>query len=230
MNMQLVGPSVDPLPPEDVKTVRNWAGSEPIPEAVPLDHLPADLSVTERVQRALDQLPGVGERFAGFELVAVLGRGTFGRVYLARQGELSDRYVALKVSTDLAGESRTLARLQHTNIVPIYSVHRVAPFQAVCMPFFGATTLAHLLARYRGHSALPSTGRQLVDTLCVLHDETDVSPPPVATGSGGEEAVPPAGPDSATRVMTLPTRPGHRGFLGLLREMTYTDAVCWIGA
>src|SRR5262245_4666227 len=216
MNMQLVGPSVDPLPPEDVKTVRNWAGSEPIPEAVPLDHLPADLSVTERVQRALDQLPGVGERFAGFELVAVLGRGTFGRVYLARQGELSDRYVALKVSTDLIGESRTLARFQHTNIVPIYSVHRVHPFQAVCMPFFGATTLGHLLARYRGDSALPSTGRQLVDTLRVLHDETDVSPP--SAGSSPSNGTAP-GPDPTTRAMTFPTRPGSRGFLGLLREM-----------
>ena len=94
----------------------------------------------ERLQRAIDLLPVVGQMFAGFELVAVLGRGTFGRVYLARQGELSDRFVALKISTNLTGESRTLARLQHTNIVPIYSVHRVDSFQAVCMPYFGATT------------------------------------------------------------------------------------------
>ena len=96
-----------------------------------------------------------------------------------------------KVSTDLAGESRTLARLQHTNIVPVYSVHRYPPFQAVCMPFFGATTLANLLARYRVASSLPQTGRQLVDTLCVLSDETAVSPSLPA--SLGPQTGPPTG-------------------------------------
>src|SRR5207253_9410320 len=129
----------------------------------------------------------VGDWFAGFELVALLGRGAFGRVYLARQGNLADRFVALKVSTDLTGESRTLARLQHTNVVPIYSVHRVAPFQAVCMPYFGATTLAHLLARYRAGQPLPTTGRQLVDTLCVLNDKTAGSSA-ASVGSAGSAA------------------------------------------
>ena len=61
-----------------------------------------------RLADALERFPAVGTRFAGFDLVAVLGRGTFGRVYIARQGELADRFVALKVSADLAGESRTL--------------------------------------------------------------------------------------------------------------------------
>src|SRR4029079_2476247 len=92
-------------------------------------------SAADHLQRAIDQLPVVGQSFAGVELVAAIGRGTFGRVYLARQGELSDRFVALKISTNLTGESRTLARLQHTNIVPVYSVHRVDSFQGVCMPY-----------------------------------------------------------------------------------------------
>ena len=69
-------------------------------------------------------LPRVGDVFLGFRLVGELGRGAFGRVYLAEQGELSDRPVALKVSPDLARESQSLAQLQHTNIVPIHSVHR----------------------------------------------------------------------------------------------------------
>lgn len=150
--------------PEDVPTVRNWVGTP----VVALDATPKSQvgqSESDRLQRAIDQLPVVGQSFAGFELVAVLGRGTFGRVYLARQDELSDRYVALKISTNLAGESRTLARLQHTNIVPVYSVHRVDSFQAVCMPYFGATTLSHLLARYRGRGITldwTSTGRHAV--------------------------------------------------------------------
>ncbi|HEX4611211.1 MAG TPA: tetratricopeptide repeat protein, partial [Urbifossiella sp.] len=213
-------------------TVQNWAGSSPLPENVSLAPDPTPQPGTaDRGTQATCQLPAVGDRFAGFEVVAVLGRGTFGRVYLARQGDLADRYVALKVSTDLAGESRTLARLQHTNIVPIYSVHRVYPFQAVCMPYCGATTLGHLLARYRGNSGLPATGRQLVDTLRVLNDETDVAPPlPPTTGS--VPGLPPGGPAPAPEPAAagiLPDRPGVGAFLGLLRGMTYTDAVCWLG-
>ncbi len=235
MNTQLADPAAALLPPPlDAKTIQNWAGSTPLPEDVPLDCSPAnlDLEVAERVRQAINRLPGVGDRFAGFDLVAVLGRGTFGRVYLARQGELAERYVALKVSTDLTGESRTLARLQHTNIVPIYSVHRVYPFQAVCMPFFGATTLGHLLARYRGESPLPSTGRQLVDTLCVLNDETDVSPPAPASAASAPSqggVTEPTGTEPAQSSL-FPTRTGSDGFLRLLRDMTYPDAVCWIGA
>ena len=80
-------------------------------------------------------------------LVEELGRGAFGRVFLARQGDLADRPVALKVGDRLFGESQTLAQLQHTNIVPIYSLHRAGPFQAVCMPYFGRTTLADVLQR-----------------------------------------------------------------------------------
>src|SRR5439155_11814008 len=128
----------------------------------------------------------------------------------------------------------TLARLQHTNIVPIYSVHRVAPFQAVCMPYFGATTLAHLLARYRGLRSLPASGRQLVDTLCVLNDVTDApaSGTPAGSnrstggpGTGGSQDREPTGGAG-----TLPPRAETRGFLSLLRTMSYTEAVCWIGA
>ena len=163
------------LNPEDVGTVRNLA--EALPPDADLERIDefnrSDSWAAERLRWAMHQLPVVGDWFAGFELIAVLGRGAFGRVYLARQGDLADRYVALKISTDLAGESRTLARLQHTNIVPIYSIHRVAPFQAVCMPYFGATTLGHLLAHYRDLHSLPESGRQLVDTLCVLNEQTD---------------------------------------------------------
>src|SRR5436305_2044547 len=82
-------------------------------------------------------VPAVGEEFLGFRLEAELGRGAFGRVFLARQGELADRPVALKVSADLTGESQTLAQLQHTNIVPINSIHRAGAVQAVCMPYYG---------------------------------------------------------------------------------------------
>src|SRR5262249_2515348 len=108
--------------------------SPPIPSAL-LGDRPGDFV----------QLPEVGRSFLGFHLLAELGRGTFGRVYLARQGNLADRLVALKVSTETLGESQRLARLQHTNVVPIYSLHAGASLHAACMPYLGPTTLADVL-------------------------------------------------------------------------------------
>lgn len=233
----------DPAPepdPEDIGTIRNLA--EALPAGAELERpgaleelVQADPATAERLRRAIHQFPGVGDWFAGFELVALLGRGAFGRVYLARQGNLADRYVALKVSTDLTGESRTLARLQHTNIVPIYSAHRVAPFQAVCMPYFGSTTLAHLLERYRGLRSLPASGRQLVDTLCNLYDVTNApasSRVSVTASSRGTGSTVEGASQDKELVSngTLPPTHGTQGFLSLLREMSYTDSVCWIGA
>jgi hypothetical protein len=94
-----------------------------------------------RLAEAVTAPPEVGTELLGFRLHAELGRGAFGRVFLAQQGDLANRSVVLKVSPGIDDEPRTLAQLQHTNIVPIYSVHRAGPLQAVCMPYFGATTL-----------------------------------------------------------------------------------------
>ncbi len=50
-------------------------------------------------------------------------RGAFATVYLAEQVELAGRPVVVKVSSDEGAEPQTLAQLQHTHIVPIYSQH-----------------------------------------------------------------------------------------------------------
>jgi serine/threonine protein kinase/Flp pilus assembly protein TadD len=115
--------------------------------------------------RALTSMPALGDRFQGFDLIRELGRGAFSRVYLARQPELADRYVALKVCSELLTESNMLAQLQHSNIVPIYSVHREEPLQALCMPYFGATTLVDVLKELRGLPQIPSSGRWLAELL-----------------------------------------------------------------
>src|SRR5262249_30651240 len=112
----------------------------------------------------------------GFSLVDELGRGAFGRVFLARQGELSDRPVALKITADLRGEPQTLARLQHTNIVPVYSVHRSGAFHAVCMPYFGPTPLGDVIERLRPDDSLPTAGRHIVTTLNGRKSRTRESP------------------------------------------------------
>ncbi len=83
----------------------------------------------------------------GFFVVEELGRGSFARVFLARERQLADRLVALKVSKTGSREPQALARLQHTNIVPVHS-YRIDPatdLHLLCMPFFGRVTLAKLL-------------------------------------------------------------------------------------
>lgn len=122
------------------------------PATIPTDVLPVNPPIA------------IGGLTFGFRLETELGRGAFGSVYLATQPELAERKVVLKVSQNLSVESRALARLQHTNIVPVYSVHREGEFQAVCMPYFGTVTLAELLRRLRGRAHLPQTGSDFIDT------------------------------------------------------------------
>src|SRR5205814_5209293 len=118
-----------------------------------------DSLALSRWDRASRSLPEPGATFVGFRLVEELGRGAFGRVYLARQGDLAGRPVALKVACDIAGESQKLAQLQHPNIVPVYSLHRAGPFQAACMPYLGRTTLAQVVKHLADRPSLPSSGR-----------------------------------------------------------------------
>jgi serine/threonine protein kinase/Flp pilus assembly protein TadD len=88
--------------------------------------------------------PVPGENFAGFELKEVLGQGAFGMVYLARQRDLAAREIVLKITAKRSVEPQRLARLQHTNIVPIHSVHCDRGLLAICMPFLGRSTLADI--------------------------------------------------------------------------------------
>ena len=166
-----------------------------------------------QLREALEALPEPGDIAFGFRLLKELGRGTFGRVFLASQTELAARPVALKVSANLVAESRALAQLQHTNIVPVYSVHRSGSHQAVCMPYFGSTTLATLLRRYRTANALPSTGRELIDTLKNISDQT-LSKSQVVTR---DEPKPLTATEGATDAI-----------LKMLSQWSYIQASCWL--
>ncbi len=116
--------------------------------------------------------PQIPSRFSRFELVGLLGQGALGRVYLARQDDLANRFVALKITKENTSEPDCLALLQHTNIVPVYSLHRVGEFQAICMPFLGVTTLADIDVRCSEESRGSQGGRELISTVAELRGST----------------------------------------------------------
>lgn len=90
-----------------------------------------------------------GDRIDDFIVERVLGRGAFGVVYLAHQLSLG-RPVALKIFRDEGysadAEARSLAQLEHINIVQVYSetVDPEARVRLLCMQYVSGTTLAHL--------------------------------------------------------------------------------------
>jgi serine/threonine protein kinase/Flp pilus assembly protein TadD len=124
-------PVATPPPPAEAQLSRSvFSGSTPDPDDEP-------------------RMPQPGERFLGFRLVEELGRGSFARVFLAEQEFLAGRKVALKVTLRPTREAERLAKLQHTNIVPVYSVHDAPPAQVICMPYLGRVTIGDLLRAYR---------------------------------------------------------------------------------
>ena len=148
-------------------------------------------------------LPEVGATIAGFRLVEELGRGSFARVFRAEERQLADRPVAMKVTHTGSREPQTLARLQHTHIVPVYS-YRTDPatgLHLLCMPYLGRLTLARVLGDPAIQSARSGADlARLLDRLQTL-------------GGGANE---------------WPVRPVARA--GALAERTYARAIAWWGA
>ena len=125
--------------------------------------------------------PEAEQTIAGFFLVEELGRGAFARVFLARERQLADRPVALKVTRRGSHEPQTLARLQHTHIVPVHS-HRVdaaTGLHLLCMPYFGRITLSRVLADPEVQTAL--SGSVLVEALDRLDTAGDL---PASSSAG----------------------------------------------
>jgi serine/threonine protein kinase len=105
------------------------------------------------------QAPATGRTWGSFELVELVGRGSFGEVYRAWDPRLQ-REIALKLllpwSVDneaqfdvLLREARALASVRHPNIVPIYGVDRHDGLVGFWTDFVHGKTLA-LLVREQG--------------------------------------------------------------------------------
>jgi serine/threonine protein kinase len=98
-----------------------------------------------------------GRQFGAYRVVAPLGEGGMAAVYKAYQANM-DRYVALKIlPSHLASdpqfvgrfeqEAKMVARLQHTNILPVFDFGEADAYTYIVMPFVETGTLAQLLAK-----------------------------------------------------------------------------------
>ncbi len=107
-----------------------------------------------------------GRRFDDFEIVRVLGAGSFAKVLLARQLSL-DRLVALKVSTNQSAEARTLASLEHAHIVQVFAeqVHAEYGLRLLCMQYVPGLTLAQVIDALARHDRACWDGRLILDIL-----------------------------------------------------------------
>ena len=167
-----------------------------------------ELEVVLDCDRLLGAAPGPpafpqpDEALGDFLLLAELGRGARGRCFLAAQPSLSYRQVVLKVTSDDHVEHLSLARLQHTHIMPLYSEHEFPDrrLRALCMPYLGGTTLARILAKLCRVPADRRSGQSLLD---ILDQAPEANPWPQSAAS-----------------------PAQR----FLAQSSYVRAVCWLVA
>jgi serine/threonine protein kinase len=154
------------------------------------------------VGAAPPDFPEPGQRCGEFELLRELGRGSQGRVFLATQPSLSDRAVVIKLTALDVTEHLSLARLQHTGIVPLYLAQDFPErrLRLLCMPYMGGASLAAVLAAMKPIPIAQRTGKAIADALARCHVDA---------------------PDTA--LLAGPA-------LDFLCQASYAQAVCWIGA
>jgi serine/threonine protein kinase/tetratricopeptide (TPR) repeat protein len=164
------------------------------------------------------RLPDVGDQLFGFALRHELGRGAFARVFLAEQEELAGRPVVLKVSAIEGSEPQTLAQLQHTHIVPIYSVHEDPRrgLRAVCMPYFGGISLSRVLQEAFHKNPKPTQGLELIAPLEL---------------AAAEGPLPPRAPTALLQGRATSEVDGDRRAPRILLSQTsYVRAAAWVTA
>lgn len=139
-----------------------------------------------------------------YELLEVIGEGSMGQVWSARQGSL-DRNVAVKIpkpelaSAGSIGESQFISevvvtgRLEHPNIVPIYELGRAAGG----VPFYSMKHVQGLAWNESIHNKSEQENLEILmkvcDAIAFAHDKNflhrDIKPHNVMVGEFGEVSV-----------------------------------------
>lgn len=125
-----------------------------------------DVQAESLAMPAEEDWPHAGGEFLGLRLHRQIGQGAFAKVFLASEPALGDRQVAVKVAWRGGREACTLGRLEHRNVVPVYSIHEdeETELTAVCMPFLGCATLLDVLDQTRP-GRLPARASAILDAV-----------------------------------------------------------------
>ncbi|HEX4607757.1 MAG TPA: protein kinase [Urbifossiella sp.] len=143
--------------------------------------------------------------FGRYRLLAEIGRGGMGTVYLAHDGEL-DRRVALKIprfgqSRDpraaerFRREAQAAAGINHPNLCPVFDIGRTDGLDYFTMPYLEGESLAAMIARA---APLPledavrlirqiAAGLEAAHAVGVVH--RDLKPSNILLGAGGAPVV-----------------------------------------
>jgi len=163
-----------------------------------------------------------------YRIVEKIGAGGMGEVYLARDSDL-ERKVALKVlSSDVAGdaeqlnrlrrEARSLAALDHPNIVPVYSFEREQDIRFLTMAYIDGQPLDRLIPpEGMDLGDLLDLAVPLADALRAAHEQgivhRDLKPANVMVDREGRP-----------RVLDFGLAKQHAAFSGDHSELTTMDA------
>ncbi|HVS39777.1 MAG TPA: serine/threonine-protein kinase [Gemmataceae bacterium] len=124
---------------------------------------PASKTSVDAVEPALETLQP-GGAIDDFDLLSLLGKGAFARVFLARQRSMQ-RLTALKISADSGQEPQMLAQLDHPHIVRVFD-QRLLPGQRLrllYMQYIPGGTLQAVTERVRRAPAAERDGRMLLE-------------------------------------------------------------------
>ncbi|MCB9897462.1 MAG: protein kinase [Planctomycetes bacterium] len=165
----------------------------------------------------------IPERLGDFTLLARLGGGGMGVVYLARQESLGRRVALKLVRPELlyfsgarerfAREVAAVARLADPGIVPIYSVGEEHGVPYFAMELVHGATLAEIAEAFFGRDPSTLTGADLqaeVERLARRHAEQAGDDDPVARGAPGADIEGGASPRVGTRSSGVRGRAGVR--------------------
>jgi tetratricopeptide (TPR) repeat protein len=119
--------------------------------------------------------PKPGDVLRNLSLVAELRRGSFSRVFLARNVALGGRLVVVKVHRGSSREAENLGKLVHDNIVPVtYAEHASDDeFSLLHMPFLGRATLGHVLRRLWRDGRRPLRASEILSAIHESRETTD---------------------------------------------------------
>jgi serine/threonine-protein kinase len=146
----------------------------------------------------------VGKQIGSYQILAHLGRGGMGEVYLAEDGQLG-RKVALKFLShkladdswgkrQLRKEAQSAARLDHPNICAVYGLEELDGYSFIVMQYVeGETLSSHIRNGTLPQERIPHLALQITSALAEAHAHgiihRDIKPQNIMVSTGGQAKV-----------------------------------------